>query len=64
MMSFEPSPLDEDISTMEVATIPWEHRVGLGGSLTINLALYCLVLLAHEGHDILQDYDSLDNGQQ
>jgi hypothetical protein len=45
-MSFEPPSDGLDVRGLEVATVPWDH--GKGKVLTVNLALFFLVLLAQK----------------
>lgn len=45
-MSFRPKPQDEDVGALDVVVVHWKHKTP--EVLSINLALFCLVLLADE----------------
>ena len=61
-MSFEPPYDEQDIGGLEVATIPWDH--GKGKVLTVNLALFFLVLLAETERHLSDQYHHLDEGRK
>lgn len=61
-MSFEPPYDEQDIGGLEVATIPWDH--GKGKVVTVDLALFLLVLLAETERHLSDHYDHLDKGEE
>jgi len=55
-MSFRPRPQDADIGSLEIVIIPWQHK---SQQLSVNLALFFLVLLASESRELSHSYNPL-----
>ena len=61
-LSFKPQSDSHDVAGLDVAAIPWDH--GKGNVLTVDLALFCLILLAQEDHHLSDQYDSLETSEK
>jgi hypothetical protein len=61
-LSFEPQSDSHDVAGLDVAAIPWDH--GKGNVLTVDLALFCLILLAQEDRHLSHQYDSLEKSEK
>jgi hypothetical protein len=61
-LSCEPQSDSHDVAGLDVAAIPWDH--GKGNVLTVDLALFCLILLAQEDRHLSDQYDSLEKSEK
>jgi hypothetical protein len=56
-LSFEPQSDSHDVAGLDVAATPWNH--GKGNVLTVDLALFCLILLPQEDRPLSNQYASV-----
>jgi hypothetical protein len=61
-LSFKPQSDSHDITGLDVAAIPWDY--GKGNVLTVDLALFCLVLLAQKDRHLSDQYNSLERSEK